>query len=235
VNIEKYAKKHKHYLKDQIPEELDLLIKHNKFEKIIDIGCGGGLFLYSLFKRGYDKKFTEVWGVDLSEVRLKNIKEISENIIVQKEDAQLLGNVPDDHFNIVVSTQVIEHVSDDEKMLNAIHRITKHNGLVYIDTVFKKKWAWYFYRNQYGKYALDPTHEREYQKESELFDKVDQSKFRILFSTKQRISYSVINFIIRMLKIKNSKIIDNPIVRYVSFVKIPVPGYFIWKILLEKK
>ena len=57
MNIEEYAKKHRHLLLDQIPDELDLIIRNNKFTNIIDVGCGGGLFLYSLFKREYEKGF----------------------------------------------------------------------------------------------------------------------------------------------------------------------------------
>ncbi|HXK50073.1 MAG TPA: methyltransferase domain-containing protein [Clostridiales bacterium] len=235
MNIEEYAKKHKHLLLDQIPEELDMIIRYNNFGKIIDVGCGGGLFLYSLYKREYNSKFKEIWGVDLSEERLKGINDISPEIKVVQDDAQILENVPDNYFDIVVSTQVIEHVPDDGHMLEALYKISKSEALIYIDTVFKKSWAWYFYKNDKGKRTLDPTHVREYQHEDELFKKIDTGKFRILFSKNKLVKYSLINFIIKALKLKSKDVYNNPIVKLLSFIQIPVPGYYIWKILLQKK
>lgn len=235
MNIEEYAKKHKHYLKDQMPDELDFLIKNNDFDKFIDIGCGGGLILYSMYKRGYNNKFREIWGVDLSAERLKGIKEISDEIKTVQDDAQTLANIPSDNFDLTVSTQVIEHVPDDGKMIDSLYRITKKGGFIYIDTVFKKKWAWYFYKNQQGKHALDPTHIREYQSDSELFDKVDPDKFQTVFSKKELIAFPIINLIVRRLKIQNAKVHENFILKCLALIKIPVPGYYCWKILLQKK
>lgn len=232
MDIEQYAKKHKHLLLDQIPEELDFIIRNNDFENIIDVGCGGGLFLYSLFKRSYNEKFREIWGVDLSEERLKGIGEISADIKTLKDDAQTLENVPENYFDIIVSTQVIEHVPDDSKMIDALKRISKKNALIYIDTVIKKKWAWYFYKNEEGKSVLDPTHVREYIEEVELLDKIDKSSFSILYSKKKQVKYSLSNFIIKKLKLKNEY---SSIVKLLGYLKIPVPGYYIWKIILLKK
>jgi len=235
MNIEEYAKKHKHYLKDQMPEELDNLLKNKDHEKFIDIGCGGGVILYSLYKRGYNKKISEVWGVDLSAERLKGIKEISEEIKTVQDDAQTLVNIPSDNFDITVSTQVIEHVPDDGKMIDSLSRITKIGGYIYIDTVFKKRWAWYFYKNQVGKYSLDPTHIREYQSDNELLDKIDIEKLNLILSKKELIAFPVINFIVRRLKIQNPMILDSFLLKIVSWIKIPVPGYYCWKIILQKK
>ena len=235
MNIEEYAKKHKHYLKDQMPEEVDRLFRDNSFSRFIDIGCGGGLILYSIYIRGYDKKLKEIWGVDLSSERLKGIKDISEEIKTVQDDAQTLINIPDNYFDIVVSTQVIEHVPDDAAMLNSLCRITAEKGIIYIDTVFKKKWAWYFYKNQSGKYSLDPTHVREYMNDSELLSKININNMEVLLSKKKIIFFPVVNFVVRRLKIKNTTILENPIIRLFSLIKVPVPGYYIWKIILQKK
>jgi ubiquinone/menaquinone biosynthesis C-methylase UbiE len=235
MDIEEYAKKHRHLLFDQIPEEVEFIIKKNDVTKIIDIGCGNGLLLYSLFKRSLLRESGEIWGIDLSEERLKNIKEISQEIVVVKSDAQTLEGVPDDHFDMIVSMQVIEHVADDKKMIESICRVSKKGCFIYIDTVFKKKWAWYFYKNQSGKRALDPTHVREYERENDLFDKISRTDFNILFSKKQLVKYSLINFIVKALKIKNGKFLDGKIFRILRKIQIPVPGYYIWKILLIRK
>ena len=64
-------------------------------------------------------------------------------------------------FDVVISSQVIEHVSDDNELLKEIGRLLKSDGIAYISTVIKKWYGFYIYRNG-GKFRLDPTHVKEY-------------------------------------------------------------------------
>ncbi|MCK4979982.1 MAG: methyltransferase domain-containing protein, partial [Candidatus Delongbacteria bacterium] len=147
MKIEEYADKHQHYLSGEINnKDIKKLIKDANNDKFVDIGCGDGSLLYGIHKLGYVTNFKEIWAVDLSENRLRSVKNISDNIKTVQDDAQFLNNLPDNYFNLVISTQVIEHVKDDNEMARSLFRVTAEKGTVYIDTVFKKKWAWYFYK-----------------------------------------------------------------------------------------
>lgn len=160
MNIEEYAIAHPKELPAKIsPYILKQLENLKQGSKILDIGCAEGAtikYLHSL----YGKKFNYV-GVDLSKERIsvaksKNIPN-AQFIVSNGEDIPL-----NDHdYNCVLCSQLLEHVEDENQLISEIHRLLKKSGIFQIDTVFKKKWAWYFYRAPIG-WAIDPTHLREY-------------------------------------------------------------------------
>lgn len=235
MNIDEYANKHIHYFSSQFKNhELKVILHNNKFKKLIDIGCGDGSLLYSMKANGWLQNFNEIWAVDLSQERLDNVKNISPDIKIVLDDAQRLSHVPDNYFDLIISRQVIEHVKDDKKMIESIHRICCKGSIVYLDTVFKNKYALYFYRNQYGKMALDPTHEREYQNENDLLEIIKYFGFKIIYSCRERQKFPLLNFFIRRLRIKNREIYNNPIIIFLNRIHIPIIGYYYWKIIFIK-
>ncbi len=234
MQIEEYATKHPHYWSgDFTNPELDFLLKNNSFQNVIDIGCGDGSLLYSLQKLGYLDHFNEIWAVDLSENRLSSVKMISEKIKTVQDNAQCLTNIPDNHFDLVISTQVIEHVNDDGEMIKSLSRICSR--VIYLDTIFKKPYAWYFYKNMEGKWAIDPTHVREYMHESELLKKIPSNDFIVIFSKKNMLFFPILDFFIKRIGIKSKTIYANPIIKLLRKIKIPIIGYYCWKMVLLKK
>ena len=71
-------------------------------------------------------------------------------------------------FDLVVSTQVIEHVPDDQAFVREIKRVLTSGGLCVVSSVIKMHFGWYFYRNKQGERVLDPTHVREYSSAQEF-------------------------------------------------------------------
>ncbi len=112
-------------------------------------------------------------------------------------DAQRLDKVPDSYFDLIVTTQVIEHMFSDEDMIRSIARISKQSAIIYLDKSFKKPYGNYFYRNKHGQLVLDPTHEREYSYEACLYDIVRKNGFTFIHSRKDSIRLSVLNFFLR--------------------------------------
>lgn len=98
---------------------LNILEKEPKDSKILDMGCGEGVFIEELISRG----FLNIEGIDLNYssdlVRMGNILETS---------------FPEKHFDIVLLLDVIEHFSfsDQEKALEEIKRILKDDGKLII-------------------------------------------------------------------------------------------------------
>jgi ubiquinone/menaquinone biosynthesis C-methylase UbiE len=94
---------------------------------ILDVGCGSG---YILERLSADHKY----GIDLS---LNNITKAKKNlagkknIFLERADAQ---NLPfnDSFFDCVVSSEVIEHVPNPEKVLAEIFRVLKADGRMVI-------------------------------------------------------------------------------------------------------
>lgn len=235
MNIEEYAAKHKHYWSNSFENrELKSILDNRKFNRIIDVGCGDGILLYQLNKLGYLDSIHEVLAIDLSEERLKQVRLISGKIKVLQENAQYLTGVPDGRFDLVISTQVIEHVKNDSEMLKSLYRITQPNGIVYIDTVFKQKHGFYFYKNREGERVLDPTHEREYTDTADLIGKVEAANFEVLNMFMTSFRFSPFNFVRRLAGAGNVRVSGSFILKSLARFKVPIPGYKCWKLILRK-
>jgi 2-polyprenyl-3-methyl-5-hydroxy-6-metoxy-1,4-benzoquinol methylase len=173
-----------------LPVYLRNFIHNKKISKIIDLGCGDGFFIRGL--KIFDNSI-KVTGVDISSRRIQNLKKIF------SKDKFYCTDVCDtkirDKFDFVYSSQVIEHMENDKKMVEEITRLTKSKGYVHVSSIIKKPLAIYQYKNN-GKFVLDPTHEKEYKNQKEFLDlfqkdfklissnisKVTRKKFGILFT-----------------------------------------------------
>jgi ubiquinone/menaquinone biosynthesis C-methylase UbiE len=206
MNIEDYAKKHPKISGASLsPRILEKIQELPDGSRILDIGCAEGFTIERLAYQ-FEKEF-EFVGVDLSETRIKSAteKEIhSAKFIVSSGESIPLE---DNSFDCILCSQVLEHVESDEKLLKEIYRLLKPRGIFQVDTVFKKKWAWYFYKSPMG-WALDPTHLREYE---------DLEEMRELFS-KQHLKIELIE--------KKQAYRDLSKVSPIK-LKLPIPGYYI--------
>jgi ubiquinone/menaquinone biosynthesis C-methylase UbiE len=94
--------------------------------KILDIGCGNGVFLAS-FPQNWDK-----FGLDVSPWSKKGALQNRYHLIQKElENAEL----PDNHFDIITSFSTFEHIPQPKKHLKEILRILKPGGIVYIGAV----------------------------------------------------------------------------------------------------
>tara|TARA_B100002051_G_scaffold256989_1_gene273975 strand:+ start:255 stop:941 length:687 start_codon:yes stop_codon:yes gene_type:complete len=107
--------------------EKQALVKMIKFSGniddsiILDIGCGEGFLLRMV------KKAKKIVGIDMSRTAIKRAKSLSDNIEYHIGDA---SNMPfeDNSFDIIFSSEVLEHVLEPEKVFKEICRILKPNG-----------------------------------------------------------------------------------------------------------
>lgn len=160
MNIEAYAKKHPKARQGVIlPENIAAIEQMPGGARILDIGCAEGHTLRHL-RALFPDKF-ELVGVELSETRVQKAREANiDRAVFHHGDAQDLP-IENGTIDFVLASQVIEHVSDDTKMLQEVERVLVPGGKFQIDTVYKKRWAKYIYHSPSG-WALDPTHLREY-------------------------------------------------------------------------
>tara|TARA_B100000315_G_C14171536_1_gene404788 strand:- start:138 stop:590 length:453 start_codon:yes stop_codon:yes gene_type:complete len=140
--------------------------------------------------------------------------------------------LPDASIDFLISTQVIEHVQNDSDMVSEIHRILAPNGTVYLSTVFKRWYGWYFYRCN-GKWTLDPTHLREYTHDDQLLDILKKRGFDVVQNKKTRDGRPLLDAITRRLG-GGRKIYENRVFKRLRRFCIPIPGYYIWEIVCTK-
>jgi 2-polyprenyl-3-methyl-5-hydroxy-6-metoxy-1,4-benzoquinol methylase len=207
-SIEKNKKYSKKYMQKINPlAKIPLITKQaiKKSKIIIDLGCGDGQFIHSLDLEYKNKK---IIGVDISSRRIKRLKLKFPNYKFLCKDVCKTG-LKKKSCDMIVCTQVIEHLTNDKKLIKEINDILKKRGYLYISSVIRKPYAIYKYRNK-GKFVLDPTHEKEYKNTEEFLD-LFKKNFHL-------IKYEVF-----------------PVKRKIFGIHIRIPRYYIIEGLWKKK
>jgi len=232
MDIEEYAKKYQQFYKGEISQLLLKYLESEKWGKFLDLGCGDGSLLYKLNEECFFKN-KDVYAIDLSSKRIGLVKRINKKFKCFIDDACEIRSINDSYIDFVVSNMVIEHVPSDGDMIKEIRRILKSGGLLYLSTVFKRWYGWYFYRCN-GKWVLDPTHLREYTNDSQLLRILQKNNFDILENKKTQSTRSIINNLILSKISNNREITNNFIIGLLEKVKIPIIGYYKWEIVCRK-
>jgi ubiquinone/menaquinone biosynthesis C-methylase UbiE len=97
--------------------------------KILDVGCGDGFHLKLL--KEYGEKNWTLEGVDLD----KRAAEMAgkANLKVHVGTIENL-NLPENHYDLAIMIQTIEHVENPDEILTAVKRVLKPNGKLVIVT-----------------------------------------------------------------------------------------------------
>jgi SAM-dependent methyltransferase len=94
-------------------------LKRIEFKTMLDVGCAEGFFMNAV----RDQSGAETWGVDISDAAVRKARQ-NFGFNVAAADAT---NLPfaDDTFDIVLSTETIEHVLDPDKMVAEMKRVAR--------------------------------------------------------------------------------------------------------------
>jgi len=205
--------------------------KRDRFD-ILDLGCGDGRMLFGLQQEGVLRQAGNITGVDISEVRINRLKQNIQRAVGIISDACSVTEMKDKSFDMIICSQVIEHVPNDALLVKEIVRLLRPDGYAYISSVVKRKYGLWIYRNR-GKFRVDPTHVREYESTEEFTRLLKSNGLMPEEVVLVPIKYSISEIIIRLLILLNIYRSDNvsDIFRRHSFVNslrrisIPVPGY----------
>lgn len=137
-----YQERNEHYLKNIIidpvhgPENpsiidfregLKLIESFKHTGRLLDVGCGMGIFLTMAKERGW-----EVSGVDISDYAIRFARERFDLSCFAGKLKDL--GFPDRHFNVITLWDVIEHFEDPIEELNEVRRILTDDGIILLDT-----------------------------------------------------------------------------------------------------
>lgn len=107
----------------------------NKKDKVLDIGCGDGFYLFLISNFGVDKK--RLTGVDPDMDALKSAKKNLAGIRLVKGDLMQTLPFRDNSFDKIVMSEVAEHLPDDVKGLREVYRVLKPGGVLSISVPHK--------------------------------------------------------------------------------------------------
>jgi 2-polyprenyl-3-methyl-5-hydroxy-6-metoxy-1,4-benzoquinol methylase len=103
----------------------NLSINFPSAQRLLDIGCGNGDFLYFAKKTG-----REVVGIDLDEKAVLVARE--KGLDVRLGDIDVLNR--EEKFDIITLSHVLEHVHDPYYLLQKCYNLLDKNGYIWIDT-----------------------------------------------------------------------------------------------------
>lgn len=100
---------------------------------ILDLGCGNGAIARKLIELGYD-----VYGVDASAtgIAIANFEAPGRFFVLDLSTGQLPSELANKHFDIVISTEVIEHLYDPRGFISFARKILADGGEFIVSTPY---------------------------------------------------------------------------------------------------
>ena len=245
TSFSEYSTKQVHFLDEaeEVPAllkfGLSLISRTNSTPRIVDLGCGDGKLIFALYKKGLLQNVGAVIGVDISEDRIKRLTKELSFVKGITSDALNVKYLPNSFADVVICSQVIEHVND-RLLLIEIKRLLTDGGIAYISSVIKKWYGAYFYFNN-GSFRLDPTHVREYSSMDEFVNLILKEGFDVIVINRQNMLFPLPDMIVRFF-IKFGLIEPNvnfyhqhKFISKVRKLKVPIIGYQICEVLVSRK
>ena len=106
------------------------LSKINKGDKVLEVGCGAGAFLYPFYKKGI-----KCFGVDYSKNLISVCKRAIKNGIFLTNRANNLRKFKNAYFDLVISNSVFQYFDNyhyTEKVIKEMIRVIKKQQLPFI-------------------------------------------------------------------------------------------------------
>ena len=110
-------------------------------QRIVDVGCGGGILTEGLAKKGAD-----MLGIDLSEelIDIADLHGLESGVKAsyKKISAEALADTESASFNHVVCMEMLEHVPEPGSVIAACAKMVKPGGYVFFSTLNRKPKAY---------------------------------------------------------------------------------------------
>lgn len=130
------------YIENQLQSDEERFDRHVRWlqrqgelrgKKVLDIGCGGGLFLSKVRDLG-----AEAHGIELSDARAQYAAAtLGLDVVKYPVEHDHWQGQYSEYFDIVTLWDVIEHVNFPLDTLKAAARLIKPNGFLFLDTPFR--------------------------------------------------------------------------------------------------
>ncbi|OGV67997.1 MAG: hypothetical protein A3K19_27990 [Lentisphaerae bacterium RIFOXYB12_FULL_65_16] len=104
--------------------------------RVLDVGCGRGVFLVHMRRYGYD-----VHGTQLSHTAAEVIRQRSGIDVFEGDLRDDRLPYPPETFDLVTVSNVLEHVPDPAGTLRVVHRVLRKGGWLLVETPNAAAWT----------------------------------------------------------------------------------------------
>jgi 2-polyprenyl-3-methyl-5-hydroxy-6-metoxy-1,4-benzoquinol methylase len=123
-----YDRTSKRFMRSLVPSDRSL--------RVLDVGCGTGLNAAQLTQCGHD-----VFGIDVSPVAIEKLRAQGLKGAVVDIEAESLP-VPENTFDLVYASEVIEHCVDTTRFLRKLRAVLKRDGGLLLSTPNSAFWVY---------------------------------------------------------------------------------------------
>ncbi|GAB3301839.1 class I SAM-dependent methyltransferase [Parasphingorhabdus pacifica] len=105
-------------------------------QRVLDLGCGAGRHAFEMYRRGAEVVAFDQNEADLADVGTLFAAMESEGEVPAGASARTVAGdaldlpFPDDHFDHVIASEILEHLWEDEKAMHEMARVVKPGGRV---------------------------------------------------------------------------------------------------------
>lgn len=130
-------------------------------EKVLDIGCGNGSLAFSMAETG-----AIVSGIDINESLIQSARRRYERANLIFIAGDVTKTLPSDCFDVVVLSNVLEHIDDRKQFLMTVCEKTRPKRFLIRVPMINRDWGVPLRRELGMSYLSDPTHFLEYTRDS---------------------------------------------------------------------
>ena len=112
-------------------------------KKVLDIGCGGGILAEAMAHHGANVTAIDMADASLSVARLHQLESKLE-IDYQKSSAEQYAQDHSEQFDIVTCLEMLEHVPEPAKVIQACYDLVKPGGTVFFSTINRNPKSYLF-------------------------------------------------------------------------------------------
>lgn len=127
-------------------------------QRVLDIGCGIGAVAHDIA----DRSGASVVAIDLDERNISNALQKYPHERVDYRHGDALQDLPDETFDVVVLSNVLEHLDHRPRLLRRIQASTQAPLLLIRVPIFERDWRVPLKKELGMEWRLDADHETEY-------------------------------------------------------------------------
>jgi 2-polyprenyl-3-methyl-5-hydroxy-6-metoxy-1,4-benzoquinol methylase len=145
-------------------------------ERVLDIGCGVGTLAFDVA----EKANAHVVGIDMNESNIALAQQRFSHPSVQYLVGDALKDLPDETYDVVILSNVLEHIADRTRFLTTVLEAVKPSLVLIRVPMFERDWRVPLKKEIGVEWRLDPTHKTEYTIES-FAEEMENSGLNIFY------------------------------------------------------